>query len=173
MPVTSDPAPPARDDNAVRVMHFNINCRDFDRSVAFYQLIGFRPFSPVEPGAPLGVMGRFGAVGLGPVLGLPDNCDGRFMALSFGDQAGGTVLDLIEWTEPRAAPQPRRSMAQPGVARICLKVRSCADVHERLVARGHKPYSPPIGIDLTGYRFNVFCCEDPDGVVMEFMEVLS
>jgi catechol 2,3-dioxygenase-like lactoylglutathione lyase family enzyme len=173
MPVTSVPAPPARDDNAMRVMHVNINCRDFDRSVAFYQLIGFRPYSPVEPGAPLGVMGRFGEVGLGPVLGLPDNCDGRFMALSFGDEPGGAVLDLIEWTEPRVAAEPRRSMAQPGVARICLKVRSCAEVHQRLVAQGHAVVSPPTSIDLKGYRFNVFCCEGPDGVVMEFMEVLS
>ena len=105
--MTSAPSP-ARDDNAVRVMHFNINCRDFDRSIAFYQLIGFRPYGPAEPGAPLGVMGRFGAVGLGPVLGLPDNCDGRFMALSVGGEAGGTVLDLIEWTEPRIEAQPRR-----------------------------------------------------------------
>src|SRR5689334_10198342 len=131
--MTTAPSSPAGDDNAQRVMHFNINCRDFDRAVEFYQLIGFRPFGPTEPGAPLGVMGRFGATGLGPVLGLPDNCDGRFMALSFGGKSESTVLDLIEWTEPLVEPQPRRSMAQPGVARICLKVKSCAEVHDRLV----------------------------------------
>ena len=147
--------------------HVNVNCSDFDRSLAFYRLIGFEPVNTFEGDA------DFGAVGLGPVLRLPDDCAGRAALLQLGGDGAGPRLDLIEWTSPRQAPPPPRSLAQPGVGRICLRSLDADAVHARLAAAGHHGYTPPVRIVLGGSVIKVFCVEDPDGVVIEFMEFLG
>lgn len=147
--------------------HINVNCTNFERSLAFYRLIGFEPVNTFEGDA------SFGAVGLGPVLRLPDDCAGRAVLLKLRGDGHGPRLDLIEWTAPREAPPPLRSLAQPGVGRICLRALDADAVHARLAAAGHHGYTPPVRIVLGGSVIKVFCVEDPDGVVIEFMEFLG
>lgn len=154
-----------------RFFHVNVNCSDFDRSLDFYRLIGFEIILDFEgrPGPRL----SFGERGLGPILGLPDDCDGRAALLSLSDDPRAMRLDLIEWKRPLVASEERKGLAQPGMARICLKARDADSVHGRLIAADHKPYSAPITITLGGSLIKVFCCEDPDGVVIEFMQFLG
>jgi glyoxylase I family protein len=155
--------------NALQIFHINVNCSDFERSLAFYKLLGFEEildFSAADSGRPR----TFGEVGLGPLFRLPADCDGRAKFLMLGDDQRATRLDLIEWKNPRPDPPPKRTLAHLGVARICLKVKDCADLHVKLKAGGYDVYSPPTLIDLGGTREYVFCCEDPDGVVIEFMQ---
>jgi len=168
----STPNTPAQDTaarNVLQVFHININCSDFERSLAFYQQLGFRRLVDFEETSPAGRR-TFGAKGLGPVLNLPDDCDGRACLLALGDDPRATRLDLIEWKQPRTTAPGPRGMAQTGVARICLKVRDCQALYQRLVAGGYVVYSPPTLIELAGSHEYVFCCEDPDGVVIEFMQ---
>lgn len=157
---------PAKD--AHRVFHININCTDFDRSLAFYELLGFEVILDFDdrPGPRL----TFADVGLAPVLRLPEDCDGRAAMLALSDDVRETRIDLIEWRTPKVDPERRRGMAQVGVARICLKVHNAQAIHHRLVDAGHAPYTAPTPICLGGSEFCVFCCEDPDGVVFEFMQ---
>ncbi len=154
-----------------RFFHINVNCTDFDRSLAFYRLIGFDIILDFDdrPGPPR----TFGQVGLGPILGLPNDCDGRAALLSLTDDLRAMRLDLIEWKQPVEPRRRRRNLAEPGMARICLKARDADSVHARLVAAGHEPYSAPTRISLGGSFIKVFCVEDPDGVVIEFMEFLG
>ena len=112
----------------------------------------------------------FGEVGLGPILGLPDNCDGRAALLALSDDSHATKLDLIEWKSPIVHARKRQGLAEPGIARICLKTTDADAVHARLIAAGHHAYSPPIQVSLGGSRIKVFCVEDPDGAVIEFMQ---
>lgn len=156
-------------DNVLQMFHVNINCSDFDRSLAFYKMLGFRElvdFSATPAGRPR----SFGEKGLGPVLNLPADCDGRAALLTLGDDPRATRLDLIEWKTPK--PQRRRptDLAQLGIARLCLKVRDCEALYKRLVTGGYIVYSAPTLIELAGTREYVFCCEDPDGTVLEFMQ---
>lgn len=155
--------------NVLQMYHVNINCSDFDRSLAFYELLGFRQTIDFtqHDGAPTP---SFGAMGLGPVLGLPDDCAGRAALLTLGDDPRATRLDLIEWTRPRADGSRRLDLAQLGFARLCLKVKDCRPLYETLKAHGFKVYSEPTIIGLAGARQMVFCCEDPDGTVIEFMQ---
>ena len=44
---------------------------------------------------------------------------------------------------------------------------------EKLVAAGHAPYSAPLPIEMGGTRQLVFCVDDPDGTVVEFMQFLK
>ncbi|WP_170984615.1 VOC family protein [Rhodoligotrophos defluvii] len=152
--------------------HINVNCTDFERSLAFYRLIGFEVVLDFDNRP--GPRRSFGEIGLGPILALPDDCDARAALLSLApDDPRAMRLDLIEWRSPREPNERRRSLAQPGMARICLKTRDAQAVHARLASAGHKPYSPPIRISLGGSLIKVFCVEDPDGVVIEFMEFLG
>jgi len=155
--------------NVLQIYHVNINCSDFDRSLAFYELIGFRRIIDFtqQDGAPAP---DFGALGLGPVLNLPDDCAGRAALLTLGGDPRATRLDLIEWTQPRADGTTRRDLAQLGIARLCLKVKDCRPLYDTLKARGFRVYSEPTIIGLAGARQMVFCCEDPDGAVIEFMQ---
>ena len=154
-----------------RFFHININCADFDRSVAFYEAIGFEIV--VDFDNQPGPRRSFGEIGLGPILRLPETADARacLMALQV-DDLSAMRLDLLEWTSPIEPAERRRSLAQPGVARICLKTFDADAVHDRLAALGYEPYTRPTRILMGPSNIRVFCCEDPDGVVIEFMEFL-
>jgi catechol 2,3-dioxygenase-like lactoylglutathione lyase family enzyme len=149
--------------------HINVNCSDFERSLAFYRLIGFEVVLDFAASS----NATFGEVGLGPVLRLPDDCDGRAALLMLGGDERGLRLDLIEWRSPREAAPPRRSLAQLGVGRICLRTFDAAAVHARLSDAGYSCYSAPKRITLGGSKIEVFCAEDPDGVVIEFMQFIG
>jgi predicted enzyme related to lactoylglutathione lyase len=95
------------------------------------------------------------------------------MLLTLGDDPRSTRLDLIEWTRPVSKPRRRDDLTQLGFARICLKVKSCDVVYQRLLAAGIESYTPPTRIELGGSYQIVFCCEDPDGTVIEFMEFVK
>lgn len=158
------------DGNTLQFFHININCSDFDRSFAFYTAIGFKPV--VDFGADSDPR-SFGERGLGPVLNLPDDCTGRAMLLALGADPRATRLDLIEWKQPRSGPKPAPDMTRLGVARVCLKVRDCGSLYAKLLAGGYTIYSKPTRIVLAGVESDVFCCEDPDGTVMEFMQFIK
>jgi catechol 2,3-dioxygenase-like lactoylglutathione lyase family enzyme len=147
--------------------HINVNCSDFGRSMDFYRLIGFEVVNDFAGDL------SFGEVGLGPVLRLPDHCQGRAALMMLKGDGRGLRLDLIEWTSPRLPAPPPRSLAQPGVGRICLRTTDAEAVHARLSAAGHACYTEPRRIVLGGSVIDVFCAEDPDGTVLEFMEFVK
>ncbi|WP_158969976.1 VOC family protein [Chachezhania sediminis] len=154
-----------------RFFHINVNCSDFDRSLAFYETVGFRVLLDFEDAPP--PRRTFGEIGLGPVLNLPADCDGRAALLTLSDDPRAMRLDLIEWRVPQEEAPPRRTLAQPGMARICLATRDALAVHARLQAAGYDSYSAPVDTALGGSLIRVFCCEDPDGTVIEFMQFLG
>jgi glyoxylase I family protein len=154
-----------------RFFHVNVNCTNFERSLAFYRLIGFEIV--LDFATALGSPRTFGELGLGPILGLPGSCDGRAALLALSDDRDAVKLDLIEWKSPVVPARRREGLAEPGIARICLKTTDADAVHARLSGAGHNAYSPPIHVSLGGSRIKVFCVEDPDGVVIEFMQFLG
>jgi hypothetical protein len=99
--------------------HVNVNCTDFAQSLSFYELVGFEKILDFDDAS--GPARSFGQAGLGPVLGLPDDCDGRAALLALSGESGSTRLNLIEWKQPKLSAERRKSLAQPGIARICLK----------------------------------------------------
>ena len=57
--------------------------------------------------------------------------------------------------------------------RIVSAVRDAdREMHARLVAAGAAPFAEPRTIEMGGTRQKVFCCPDPDGFAVEFMEFL-
>ena len=158
--------------NAVQIFHVNFNVTDLDRSRAFYEAIGFKVVNDFSQASNAGESRTFAEIGLAPILNLPADCDAKALLLALTDDARTTRLDLIEWIRPKSTRAPRGDLARIGFGRLCLKVRDAHKIHDILVAGGFKPYSPPVLIDMGGTQQYCFCCEDPDGIVMEFMQFL-
>ena len=160
------------DRNALQIFHVNINCTNLDRSRAFYELIGFQVVNALVDGGEPDAR-SFDEIGLSPILRMPDDCDARAVLMALSDDPRATRLDLIEWTRPESERVSKGDLARIGFGRLCLKVRDCRALYNTLVAAGHEPYREPLRIEMGGTRQLVFCVDDPDGTVVEFMQFLK
>ncbi len=144
----------------LNLVHININVTDIERSIEFYQTIGFkvmhvfgnRPTDDVSEGMDYG-----GRQMRGAVLSISD------------DPRASTKLELIQWLDPPAQPQPERPDAQAGVARIAIRSKNLIEYCKALEAKGVEFLHAPQEIDVVGAkRFVLF--RDPDGTLLELIE---
>ena len=146
------------------LFHVNVNCSDFERSLRFYQMLGFRvvlDIPAVTEGAANSDTGRG--------LGLPDSI-ARAAIMTLSDDPRATRLDLIEWTTPRDTAKPYARLNHLGIARIALFTKGLRDEYARLKREGVEFISEPVVI-RTGAGPALFACfYDPDGTVLELIE---
>ncbi|MEQ8737800.1 MAG: VOC family protein, partial [Hoeflea sp.] len=110
------------DRNNLQMFHINVNCSDLDRSVAFYKALGFKVINDFSMDEPAG--GRDPTIGertpnLAEILGVDPGSRMRAAFLRLGDDPRATILDLIEWIEPKSSGAPAH-MTQMGMARLCF-----------------------------------------------------
>src|SRR5215475_8316558 len=143
------------------IFHININVKDFDRSLAFYQKLGFKVVLNIGEGAnPANDKG----------LGIP-NSVGRAALLSLSDDPRATRIDLIEWKQPRTEGAPYPHLYHTGAARIALFTKDVEGEYARLKANGVEMVSEPVTMrfaNRAGAKF--FCFKDPDGTFLELIE---
>lgn len=152
-----------------RIFHINVVCRDLERSLRFYvDILGMHvvdgPFDAEGPA--LAGIGH-GAQSWGIA---PDAVKIRFAFLRFGDDAAETILDLLEFVEPRSYGAPHPNLQMIGIARIALKVIDVQSTYEAMLAKGVKFISPPVPITLGDNLLHgiAYCCfYDPDGTILE------
>ena len=146
------------------IFHVNVNCSNFERSLRFYQMLGFKvavEIPAVTEGAGNSETGRG--------LGLP-NSVARAAIMTLNDDPHGTRLDLIEWTKPRDDAKPYAQLNHLGIARIALFTKGLRDEYARLKREGIEFISEPVVI-RTGAGTALFACfHDPDGTVLELIE---
>ena len=145
------------------VFHVNVNCSDYERSRAFYERLGFRVVWEVpETNTPEVAA----AVGMPPY-----RVRGALLALR-GASGPATLLDLLEWRQPRDASPPYPHLYHLGLARIALATSDLdADVAE-LEAAGVELLSAPARLEAPGGTASRFVCfKDPDGTVLELVEL--
>jgi catechol 2,3-dioxygenase-like lactoylglutathione lyase family enzyme len=148
------------------ILHINLNVSDIDRSIRFYEALGFE------------VLGRNDATWspeTGDVLGVP-GAQGRACIMTLpGDIARSTKLDLLEWKSPpsptRSHPRPRPAANDSGAPRIALRVRNVEAAYRDLSNSGVEFISKPAGAAPELGIANVVCCRDPDGFIVEFVEL--
>lgn len=142
------------------IVHLNINVTDAERSIAFYELIGFK------------VMHIFGDR---PDAKLDEGmafqggrCRGAVMTL--GDHPRSwTKIELIEWVEPEVETSGRLGSHASGVSRIALRTKNLISFVKELEAKGVEFETQPQEIDIVGaQRFALF--RDPDDVLLELIE---
>jgi glyoxylase I family protein len=147
------------------IFHININCTEFDRSLAFYQLLGFQLVRDL--GVATDGLYRVG-------LDMPPQAVNRAAFISLEpDHPRSTRIDLIEWVDPATHGRPSHlrphsDLAHVGVARIALWTIDIDAEYQRLQGAGVKFFSGPVTMDDGTTRF---CCfTDPDGTILELIE---
>jgi len=142
-----------------RVFHFNINCTNLERTVPFYELLGFKVILDFREGMKSQEMAE--------AFGLPV-ADLKGVHLRIGDGEEATRIDLLEFVAPRPEGRPYPALNYTGVARVCLKTRGIWQVYESLKAKGIKFVSEPK--KLPGTEVTIVCFKDPDGTFLELLE---
>jgi glyoxylase I family protein len=143
------------------IFHININVTDFERSLAFYQMLGFKVVLNIGEGP-----NKANDVG----LNIP-NSVARAALLSLSDDPRATRIDLIEWKQPRTEGAPYPHLYHAGAARIALFTKNLDEEYARLKAKGVAMVSEPVTIRFgskAGAKF--FCFKDPDGTFLELIE---
>jgi len=142
------------------IIHLNLNVTDIKRSIAFYEILGFKVMhvfgdhedSDVEEGMNFQTSRCRGAV---ITLGDHPRC--------------WTKIELIEWVEPKVELAPAKSTHSVGVSRIALRTKNLLEFVEELQKQGIEMETPPQEIDIVGAkRFALF--RDPDGILLELIE---
>jgi catechol 2,3-dioxygenase-like lactoylglutathione lyase family enzyme len=116
------------------IFHVNLNCRDFEKSLAFYQALGFTiEMAFPEAGHP--------AVGKG--LGVGEHRV-KGALLKLGDDRDAARLDLLEWISPRNESTASLKLSDPGIVRIALSSTDFEGDVARLQSLGVEFVSDPI-----------------------------
>jgi catechol 2,3-dioxygenase-like lactoylglutathione lyase family enzyme len=145
------------------IFHVNINCTNFERSIAFYQMLGFKVIRDLGEGTMEKVT---------PGLRMPADAILRAVLMILGDNPRSTRIDLIQWKKPDTEGQAYPHLAHAGMCRIALRTRTLVKDYEELKAKGIEFWTEPILIKLKdGKEEGFVCCTDPDGTVIELIQV--
>lgn len=142
-----------------RIFHFNINCTNIERTLAFYQLLGFKVILDFREGMTSKEMADAFGMKTANLKGVH---------LRLGDAADATRIDLLEFTEPPPTGQPYPHLYHTGIARMCLKTTNIERDYRDLSAKGIRFMSEPK--KLPGTSVSIVCFKDPDGTFVELLE---
>jgi glyoxylase I family protein len=143
------------------VFHVNINVKNFERSLEFYKMLGFKVVLNLGEGP-----NKANDKG----LNIP-NSRARAALLTLSDDPRATRIDLIEWTQPQTESTPYPHLYHAGIARIALFTKGIDEEYARLSANAVEMVSEPVTIRFAneaGAKF--FCFKDPDGNFLELIE---
>ncbi len=142
-----------------KLFHVNICVRDMERSVRFYQEIGFSKVNDFTLDDP----------SVGDALGLKARkLRGVFMRL--GNDPSSPVLDLVQFIDPPPQGNPYPSLNNIGICRIAFTVDDIDKTYEDLKAKKVDFVAPLKKISGPGgSTIGVVCFKDPDGTILELI----
>ena len=150
-----------------QMVHANICVRDLDRTIPFYEMLGFEVFADqiFEPGA-------------GVWRGLGLDSDRRFRAVFMKIPGDNPVpfLDIIEFLDRPTAGSAYPTLDNVGIARLCFEVADIDSVAAHLAANDVEfvgpvsPYETAPGVAPSGVEARFLCVRDPDGTVIEYAQ---
>jgi len=142
-----------------RLFHVNVCVTDMERSIRFYQDLGFTKVNDFTLNDP----------GVGDALGVKANkLRGVFMRL--GNDPNSPVLDLVQFIDPPTQGQPYPTLNNVGICRIAFTVDDIDRTYEQLKAKGVRFVAPLKKISGPGGTvIGVVCFKDPDGTILELM----
>ena len=146
--------------------HVNINVSNLERSIAFYELLGFESY---RPGIPyLGLTSEAGAAEMpetcAHALGLAAATRARACIMQLG--RGFPKLDLTEFAGQ--TPAKPATNADIGLVRLCLAAKNLREDFLRLSAQGVAFISEP-QLCQDGMA-DIAICMDPDGTLIELIQ---
>ena len=147
--------------------HINVNVRNLERSIEFYNKLGFEVFIPGIPYLALhhGAQSESLPADAATALGVAQGTRGRACIMQLGN--GFPKLDLTEFVElEQANPLDNTGV---GLVRICLASEDLQRDVDYLMAAGVEFVSTP----KTGHKglAEIAVCKDPDGTLIELLQV--
>lgn len=142
-----------------KLFHVNVCVRDMERSIRFYEGLGFNKVSDFTLDDP----------SVGDALGLKaKKLRGVFMRL--GSDSNSPVLDLVQFLDPPTQGQPYPTLNNVGICRIAFTVDDIDKTYEELKAKNVEFVAPLKKIDGPGgAKIGVVCFKDPDGTILELI----
>jgi glyoxylase I family protein len=144
------------------ISHVNINCSNFDRSLAFYEMLGFKVALKLREGTNPELDRGFGLI----------NGWGKGAMLALGDNPRGSRIQLIEWRRPRSRAKPYAKLNHLGICRVVIMTTALRSIHAELVAKGVKFIDEPRLLHTKPGDALFACLYDPDGTILELIEYL-
>jgi catechol 2,3-dioxygenase-like lactoylglutathione lyase family enzyme len=143
------------------LVHVNVNCSDYARSLAFYEKLGFREAWRVP---------ETNSAEVAAAVGMPPyRVRGAILVLEGARTP--LALDLLEWISPRDDTPPQPHLYRPGLARIALSTTDLDADLAFLEAEGIAIVAPPATVMRDARRGSRFVCfRDPDGTFLELVE---
>ena len=147
--------------NISGLVHININCSNFERSKAFYEMLGFEHVWQVP---------QTNTPEVNQAVAMQDyRVNGAIMKLRGVEPV--VLIDLLEWQTPRDTSAPYANLYRPGLARLALRTTNLQADYDFLVAQGVEVLSPPATVYMSATSgSSFFCFKDPDGTFLELVE---
>lgn len=148
-----------------RFWHIGINVTDIDRSIDFYQKVGFKLVQDHIVDNPA----------TGQALLVPGGKRLRFAHLRMNEVEEEAMLDLIQWLEPATGGRADPSMRDAGLCRFSILTDAIDERYATLTAAGVDVVQPPETVlasdGNSGWR--IMFVRDPDGTLMHFVELIG
>jgi glyoxylase I family protein len=151
---------------ATGFIHVNVNCSNLDKSIAFYEALGFQ----IRDNMDTERAKKAGGDSTGDALGIPGPVESRARLMALGDGSQGIFLDLIEWTSPKTEGRAYDKLNHAGIARFALKCDDVRAAYQELKAKGFQFYAEPGEAHYPKWYVIFACCLDPDGTAVELVQ---
>ena len=143
-----------------RIFHVNICVRDMERSIAFYEELGFKKVNDFVLEGPE----------VGEALGLSDVKKLRGVFMRLGDDEQAPVLDLVQFIDPAPQGEPYATLNNIGICRIAFAVDDIDKTYATLQDMRVDFVAPLKKVTGVGdNEVGVVCFKDPDGTVLELL----
>jgi catechol 2,3-dioxygenase-like lactoylglutathione lyase family enzyme len=145
-----------------KLFHVNICVRDMERSIRFYEDLGFTKVNDFILDDP----------SIGDVIGIKaKKVRGVFMRL--GNDPGSPVLDLVQFIDPPPQGRPYPTLNNIGICRIAFTVDDMDRTYSDLQAKNVQFVAPLKTLEGPGgATITAVCFKDPDGAVLELVSGL-
>lgn len=142
-----------------RIYHININVTDLEKSIAFYQKLGFTLGKRAETNNP----------GLRRALQVK-SAHIRWAHLQIGEGSNLTRINVVQWLDEPKQKLPRKALDEPGLGRFSLLVDDIYAEYERLKSEGVEFLSPPDKGEGPHGTFHYCVAIDPDNVSVQLIQ---
>ncbi len=148
-------------------VHANICVRDMEKTIPFYEMLGFEKFDD-----------QIFAEGAGVWAGLGLDTNRRFRAVFMkipGDQPV-PFLDIIQFLDKPTAGSAYPALDNVGVGRLAFQIDNLEEAVAQLEANGVQlvgpisSYEVAPGVRPHGVDARFVCFKDPDGTIIEYVQ---
>lgn len=141
------------------LFHCNVNVTDLDRSLPFYEMLGFKIIVDFRDGMSSPELAKAFGMSHATLRGVHLSADG---------DPSKTRIDLVEFQDPKTEGMPYPHLHHVGINRISIRTSNLQQMYGDLKSKGVSFISEPV--TLPGTNFTFVCFTDPDGTVLQFVE---